>query len=168
MAKKSKSLSVPPALQETYNAIVKLTDEYCKQYLNTEYKQLCHQMAAALARKRPSPLMSGRVNTWACGIVYALGRVNFLFDKSQKPHVRADDLCAGFGVAASTGAGKSKDIQRIFNIGLMDPAWTLPGRMERNPMAWMVSVNGYIVDARGLPRELQEEAYRKGLIPHLP
>jgi hypothetical protein len=40
--------------------------------------------------------------------------------------------------------------------------------MEHNPMAWTVSVNGFIVDARSLPRPLQEEAYRKGLIPYLP
>ena len=34
--------------------------------------------------------------------------------------------------------------------------------------AWNVMVNGLIVDARRLPRHLQEEAYRKGLIPYLP
>jgi len=31
-----------------------------------------------------------------------------------------------------------------------------------------VTVNGLLVDARHLPRPLQEEAYRKGLIPYLP
>ncbi len=50
----------------------------------------------------------------------------------------------------------------------MDMQWTLPSRMEQNPMAWMISVNGFIVDARSLPRSLQEEAYRKGLIPYIP
>ena len=35
-------------------------------------------------------------------------------------------------------------------------------------MAWNVMLNGFIVDARRLPRHLQEEAYRKGLIPYLP
>jgi hypothetical protein len=44
----------------------------------------------------------------------------------------------------------------------------MPSRMESNPMAWMVMVNGLIVDARRLPRPLQEEAYRKGLIPYIP
>jgi hypothetical protein len=50
----------------------------------------------------------------------------------------------------------------------MDAKWTLPSRMDDNPMAWMVMVNGLIVDARSLPRPLQEEVYRKGLIPYLP
>ncbi len=38
-------------------------------------------MAAALSRKRPSPLSTGRERSWAVGIIYALGQVNFLFDK---------------------------------------------------------------------------------------
>ena len=94
--------------------------------------------------------------------------MNFLFDKSQTPHLRADDLCAWFGLSKSTGGNKSNQIKQILKIGLMDMQWTLPGRMEQNPMAWMVSVNGFIVDARSLPRALQEEAYRKGMIPYVP
>jgi hypothetical protein len=32
----------------------------------------------------------------------------------------------------------------------------------------MISVNGLILDARYVPREIQEAAYRKGLIPYIP
>ena len=35
-------------------------------------------------------------------------------------------------------------------------------------MAWMIQVNGLIADARQLPREIQEAAFRKGLIPYIP
>jgi hypothetical protein len=35
-------------------------------------------------------------------------------------------------------------------------------------LAWLVEVNGLIVDARMLPIELQTEAQRLGLIPNLP
>ena len=89
---------VPKKMQEKYDAIVTLTDEVCKEYLDEEYAQLARQATAALCRKRPSPLLSGRVSSWACGIVYALGFVNFLFDKTQDPHMSAADLCAAFGV----------------------------------------------------------------------
>ncbi len=40
--------------------------------------------------------------------------------------------------------------------------------MDRNPMAWMISVNGFLLDARTAPREVQEIAFQKGLIPYLP
>jgi hypothetical protein len=35
-------------------------------------------------------------------------------------------------------------------------------------MAWMIMINGLIVDVRNLPRDLQEAAYARGLIPYLP
>ena len=50
----------------------------------------------------------------------------------------------------------------------MDPEWSLPSRIEDNPLVWMISVNGFLVDARFLKREIQEEALRKGLIPYIP
>lgn len=168
MPPKSKSLSVPEAIRPRYEEIVALTDALCSERLNKDYAQVCREMTATLARKRPSPLVSGQAKTWACGIVHAIGTVNFLFDRSQDPHMRVAELYTWFGVAESTGAGKSNQIRKMLKIGLMDPLWTLPSRIEDNPMAWWVSVNGFIMDARQLPRPLQEEAYRKGLIPYLP
>jgi hypothetical protein len=41
-----------------------------------------------LCRKRQSPLGLGQPKSWACGIVYVLGRVNFLDDRDVK-HVHA-------------------------------------------------------------------------------
>ena len=40
--------------------------------------------------------------------------------------------------------------------------------LASNPMAWMISVDGFIVDARMMPPEVQAEARRRGLIPNLP
>jgi hypothetical protein len=159
---------VPQQMRPIYDAIVQFTDEVCAEHLNEEYAALARKMAAALARKRPSPLANGRVNTWACGILYTLGRVNFLFDKSQTPHLRADDLSEICGVSKSTGSAKAKAIENALKIGVFDPAWTLPSRIESNPLAWMIQVNGLIVDARYIPRPIQEEAFRKGLIPYIP
>lgn len=35
-------------------------------------------------------------------------------------------------------------------------------------MVWLLSVNGLMVDVRTIPREVQEIAYAKGLIPYIP
>ena len=40
--------------------------------------------------------------------------------------------------------------------------------MEDNPLAWMILVNGFAVDVRQMPRDIQEIAYEKGFIPYLP
>jgi len=94
--------------------------------------------------------------------------VNFLFDNSQTPTMGADELCSHFGLSASTGSAKSTVILRLFNSGQADPQWTLPSRLADNPVAWLIQVNGFIMDARHAPREVQEEAFRRGLIPYLP
>jgi hypothetical protein len=159
---------VPIALQGHYDAITALTDQFCEAHLTAEYRDLCRRMVAKLCRKRPSPLATGKPNTWACGVVYSVGRVNFLFDRSQTPNMTADELCSPFGVSKSTGSAKSTAILKWLNSHQGDPHWTLPSRLGDNPMAWMIRVNGFIVDARKAPREIQEEALRLGLIPYLP
>ena len=168
MAGIKKSERVPAKMREKFDAIVTLTDKVCQEHLNEEYAQLARQATAALCRKRPSPLSSGRVNSWACGVVYALGFVNFLFDKSQDPHMNAAELCAAFGVAKGTGAAKSRAVRDALGMMQMDPNWYLPSKMDDNVMAWMISVNGLIVDARSMPIEIQEIAYERGLIPYVP
>jgi hypothetical protein len=40
--------------------------------------------------------------------------------------------------------------------------------MADNPMVWLIQVNGMIVDARSMPKEVQEEAFERGMIPFIP
>lgn len=134
----TKTERVPAPLQSKCDEIVALTDQFCQQHLNEEYRDLCRALAAKLCRKRPSPVLSGNVNTWACGIAYALGRVNFLFDLSQKPHMQAVALCECFGLSASTGGAKSKAIMNAMKMRQMDPHWTLPSLLQEDPMVRLV------------------------------
>ena len=80
----------------------------------------------------------------------------------------SDVLCAAFGVKPTTVQGKSKLIRDMFDMYQLDPDWTLPSQIDQNPMAWMITVNGLIIDARRAPPEIQAEAYRLGLIPYMP
>ena len=165
--RKSK-IGMSEEIRPTYEAVVALTDAFCAEHLNEEYAALSRKMAETLARERPAMLASGKRLSWACGIVYALGRVNFLFDKSQTPHMRADELCKRCGVSPATGSAKANAILDELDIIQMDPEWCLPSRLEDNPLVWMLTVNGLIMDIRDAPREAQEVAFRKGLIPYIP
>lgn len=164
----AKEESVPKGMRPRYDEIVALIDNFCNQHLNEEYAQVCRSMTAKLARKRPSPLVSGRAETWAAGIIHAIGQVNFLFDKTQTPHIKSPLIAESFGIAKSTVSNKAAEIKRVFNIHLMDPDWTIPSRMDDNPMAWYITVNGFIMDARSAPPDVQVIAYQKGLIPYIP
>ena len=160
--------TVPSAARLVYDAIVALTDAFCREHLDGEYEALCRKLAGALARKRPSPLLGGKPTTWACGIVRTIGWVNYLDDRSQEPHMKLTAIDKAFGVGESTGQGKSMLIRKMLKIRPMDPAWSLRSQMDRHPMAWMIQMNGFLVDARILKREFQEEALRRGLIPYIP
>src|SRR4051794_38831892 len=160
--------TVPSAARPVYDAIVALTDAFCREHLNEEYEALCRKLAGALARKRPSPLPSGKPETWACGVVRTIGWVNFLDDSSRRPHLKLTAIDKAFGVAESTGQGKSKAIRTLLKIRPFDHRWTLPGRMDDNPLIWMLEVNGMIVDIRRCPREAQVVAFEKGLTPYTP
>jgi hypothetical protein len=155
-------------MQATYEAITTLTDTFCREHLNEDYHILAQRMTAALCRKRPSPLASGQPRTWAAGIVYVLGQINFLTDPSTQPFMTTSDLCARFGVGQSTVSAKARVISHALGTGRMNPEWSLPSLLDRNPLVWMAEVNGILVDLRDMPREVQQIAFDKGLIPYIP
>ncbi|MFB1490518.1 MULTISPECIES: DUF6398 domain-containing protein [unclassified Thiocapsa] len=116
------------------------------------------------SKPRPERHASISFGVW----LWTAGRVNFLFDKSRIPTMTADELCSPFGVSKSTGSAKSTAILKWLNSHQGDPNWTLPSRLGDNPLARMIRVNGFVLDARTAPRDRQEEALRLGSIPYLP
>jgi hypothetical protein len=167
-AKPAPKVKPKEATADVLATIIDLTDRFCREHLNEEYAVLSRKLAEKLARKRPSPLLGGSPSTWASGIVRTVGWVNFLSDPSQTPHMRLSDIDAGFGISESSGAAKLKKIRELLKIHPLEPEWTLPSRVADNPMIWMLEVNGLIVDVRHAPREIQEIAFQKGLIPYIP
>jgi hypothetical protein len=155
-------------MQATYDRLVGLSDAFCRDHLNDEYRDLARAMTAALCRKRPSPLASGQPRTWACGIVYALGQLNFLSDRATQPYMSMADVCAAFSVGQSTASSKARIISDALHTHRMDPTWMLAILSDQNPFVWMAEVNGMLVDLREMPREVQVNAFEKGMIPYIP
>ena len=166
-AKAAGGSAAAPA-REAHERVMALIDEVCAKHLDEEYATLSRKLADVLARKRPSPLVRGRPESWACGIVRVIGWANFISDPSKRDHLRLTDIDTFFGVSEATGAAKSMAIRNMLRIRRLDPEWTLPSRMEKNPLAWLIEVNGLPVDVRHLPRPMQEAAFRRGLIPYIP
>ena len=158
---------VPRAYTARFTDLAGLTDGFCDAHLNAEYKDLCREMAVAVCRKG-SPVLQGKPQGWAAGIVYALGRVNFLDDPSLTPHMKSKDIAEGFGVSVATMQAKAKVIHEGLDLMPFHPDWSLPSRMDSNPLVWMLEVNGFLMDIRMVPREAQVAAYEKGLIPYIP
>ena len=149
--------------------VIAMTDAFCKAHLTEEYAALCRKLAENLAAKRPSPLLRGKLETWACGIVRTIGWVNFLDDRQQSPHMKLPVIDRAFGVAESTGQGKSKAIRQWLAIRQFDHRWMLPSRWESGTLVWVLQDSrGLMIDIRKQPAALQRAAFAQGLIPYVP
>jgi len=161
-------LKIPAAMRPAAEAIIALTDQVCPGLLDEEYAELARSVVAKLARKRPSPIQSGRAPTWAGAVVYALGQVNFLFDSSRELHRTADELSAAFGVAKTTMGSKAKQVRDMLKMSYFKPEFLRADVIAENPMVWFIEVDGLPMDARSLPLDLQTVAFRRGYIPYIP
>lgn len=160
-------LRIPKAARHEAEQVIALTDGFCSEHLDEEYAELCRRLVAKLARKRPSPLARGELRIWAASAVYTVGQMNFLFDRAQVPHLTADQLSHLTGVPKSTMANKAKLIRDQLRLHTFDVEFCRRDLLERHPTAWLVQIDGFIVDARGLPPHVQAEARSRGLIPDL-
>jgi hypothetical protein len=159
---------IPVHLKDRFSKVESLITAYAESNLDNEYCEYCLYLTAALARKKETPFAKGKEKLWACGVIHAIGMVNFLFDKNTKPFVSASDLYSDFGVSSSSGSARSKLIRDLFDMFPSDPNWTLPSRQYDNPLIWLASVNGHIVDIRQMPLEVQEQAFEQNIIPFIP
>lgn len=161
-------LRIPKALREDVEQIIAVTDAFCEAHLDAEYVGLCRRLIGKLARKRPSPLARGDLRIWAAAVVYTIGSLNFLFDRTQPPHLTGDQIAGLLGVSKSTITNKSRLIRDALRLDRFDVEFCRRELLEHHPTAWLIQVNGLIVDARRMPAHIQEEARRRGLIPTLP
>ena len=158
-------------VQKKYNNIAEMLSSFCTEVLKEnkdDFKDIFLKLLDKLSRKRPTPLLGGTVNTWAAGIAYAIGQINYIFDKTQNYYISATELAAYFGISASTAGNKAAEIRKICKLNHFDNKWLLPIHAQDNPMTWMITINGLIVDIRDMPLELQEQAFRAGVIPYIP
>ena len=159
---------LPPAVRTRLAAVTALTDAVCAEHLGDEYAGLARAAAEALAAAPGAPILRGKAEGWACGLVRAVGFVNFLSDPASAPHLRTAALAPLFGVSEATAANRDRDVRDLLDLVRMDPHWTLPSALVRNPMAWLLTIDGRPVDARHAPAEIQARLAAEGHIPFAP
>jgi hypothetical protein len=144
--------------------LIRLTAEFCDQHLDEEYKQLAEKLILKMKRKREVPFLRGRVNTWAAAIIYALGQINFLFDRGFEPYVAAAEIPEYFGVSQSTVGQKAKLIRDTFDLAYWDPEFSTQHMQDNNPYTGKVMIDGFIVPISMLSPEVQEELRKRGIV----
>lgn len=121
------------AIEEKKKMLIEMTARFCDDCLDEDYKQLCEKLIEKMSRKRNVPFLSGKIEIWAAAVVYALGQINFLFDKSFEPYASADEICDYFGATKSTTSQKAKLIRDMFKMGYWDNEFSTTRMMEERP-----------------------------------
>lgn len=122
-------------LQKRIDELITMTNQFCTEYINEEYAELCKLMIEKLGRKRSvKPLASGRLNIWAAAVVYTIGTNNFLFDKSFQPYIPSSTIHEYFDTKQSTVSAKSALIRQTLKLSSrFDPEFSTKRSMENNP-----------------------------------
>ena len=124
--------------------------------MDEDYYLLCEKLIKKLGRKRDVPFQRGKLEIWAAAVVYAIGSINFLFDKSFEPYVTADQINDYFGTKNSTVSNKAREIKDMLNLWHFDSEFSTQRMADSNPFNNLVMVDGPIVPMDTLPEDLQQ------------
>ena len=123
--------------------IIELTTSFCDEKLNEEYKELSIKLVEKLGIKHYVPFKRGKIEIWASAVIYALGQINFLFDKSFEPYATPDDICNYFNTKKSTVSNKAHDIRKMLNMGHFDEEFSTGALLESQPKFYLDEESGF-------------------------
>ncbi|MCC9658324.1 DUF6398 domain-containing protein [Rhodopirellula halodulae] len=158
---------IPMPFRERYTDIVEIVEAFCRDHLNDEYFAVSRELAAHVCQEG-SPVRSGKASSWAAGILWAVGRVNFLSDPASEPCMTQSQFAKAIGVSVATISAKCRVIWDGMELMQLDPRFSIASQQDSNPLVWMAEVNGFLMDLRTAPREIQEAAFEQGVIPYVP
>ncbi len=137
--------------------LIELTTTFCNLKINEEYAQLCEKLIKKLGRKKEVPFQIGKPEIWAATVVYTIGFINFLFDKTLVPHITIDVIKEYFGTKQSTIANKSRDLRKLLKLEQFNREFSTAYMIQENPYDKYVMIDGFICPVEDLPEDLQKE-----------
>jgi len=143
-------------IKEKEKVLLEMTGSFCSQHLDEDYFMLCEKLIKKLGRKREVPFKRGKLEVWAAAVIYAIGSVNFLFDKSFEPFMSPKQISEHFGTKNATVSNKARQIKDMLKIRLFSPEFSTQNMQDSNPFNEMVMVDGFIVQLDTLPAEAQK------------
>jgi len=129
-------------IKEREAQLLEMVSIFCTEKLNDDYFRLCEKLIRKLGRKRDVPFQRGKLEIWAAAVVYAIGSINFLFDKSFEPYMTPAQINDYFGTKNTTVTGKAREIKDLFNLWYFNPEFSTQKMTEENPFNKLVMVDG--------------------------
>ena len=128
---------MPPKYQDKYAIIAEMITSYCEDRFDDDFTDLCLHALQKLCRKRTEPMVTGRNNMWAAGIIYVISQdCNMIGNNGNmligRPgyRLKSDDLCEALGVSKGGVSEKAKAIRKELAITQNKEEWLLPSQRE--------------------------------------
>ncbi|MEM7510432.1 MAG: DUF6398 domain-containing protein [Bacteroidota bacterium] len=148
--------------------IKQAVESFCEQHQLGELVSLAQHATYQLCRTGAHILDQESHSYWACGIMMNLLKVNGLFSRAGKLTLRPLQVSSFFQLTAAQATKSGTKVKSLLRIKTFSSEWQMKGRQLHSPNAWMIWFDGKLVDARMLSSEMQQKAFRQGLIPFLP
>lgn len=112
--------------------IIELVNMFCDDYLNDEFRNLCHKLVLKLSQNPDVSLNRGKTESWASGAIYVIGQLNFLFDPITEYYISNDLVASYFNISKQTLWNKARDIRRLLNLKLGDEEFSCDYILDLN------------------------------------
>jgi hypothetical protein len=109
------------------------------------YTDLALKLCEKIGRMRKLSIQRGRQEIWAAAIVYAIARINFLFDPTNQVYLTADEICDFFSTKKSTVGNKAGQILKTCDVWIGDPEFSNPEIAEM--FTFHETPEGFIIPA---------------------
>ncbi len=143
---------IDAAYRERYTELLEIIQPFCETYLNQEYLESCYRLAADVCQEG-SPVLSGKAKSWAAGLTWAIGRVNFLSSSEIEPSMSQKEFSAAIGVSSATISAKCREIWEGLELIQLDPDYIVESMAKDTPLSQFAEmISQYTAVFSGLSR----------------
>jgi hypothetical protein len=92
----------------------------------------------------------------SCGFAWST-----VFSIPRRPPIAASQIWEYFDLSCSIMQAKSKQIRDLLGMYPIDSDWSIPSMVDKNPLIWMLEVNGFLIEVRHAPPEIRKKPCAK-------
>ena len=156
---------IPAHIKNNFLNIAEMVDLFCNKNLNDEY----YNLALKLTKENPSNLIDCDIKTLAAAIINTIAKTH----ESEMLQVSSKNLASWFQTTQTDIDKKTNSICKILNLQFIDQDQSTKSKVSNDydiddRMMWSIAINGFTIDIRNAPLDLQVDAYEHGLIPYIP
>lgn len=101
---------------EKQEKLTEMVDEFCDEYLNDEYKEICENIIEDMANGKRVHFKKGKLEVWASAVIYAVCQINSLFDEANEVHITRKDILNYFNTKQSVVSRKAINLRNIYHL----------------------------------------------------